>query len=378
MRSRSPAYAALAAFAITASVLALVLVSGAQADNAYRVIAPGIAADSAGTPTPAATSTAEPGAEPDRGPTAANRMTWLGQDWYLHGVNVAWLNWACDFGCLEHGGVSSAASQDELRPRLAQAKAAGFQNFRWWLFPGEPWQIDRDAEDTPTRINPAVFPDFDAALALAEEYDLYLTLVLFAGADNLPSSWLTDPDHRARLANILGDELFARYRGHPHVFSWEVFNEPEWEIWDGRADLQGVQELVRLVANQVKAKGSGYVTVEWAMVDGIPLWKDAGLDYYQPHWYDAMDSGTWCAYCTTAEAIREMFDIDEPIVIGEMYAGSAVDSLERYQHFRDAGYAGAWPWSLFPERTHDGMTIDFDAAKAFAELDDDIGPRAAE
>src|SRR4029079_13619907 len=34
-----------------------------------------------------------------------NRITWKGQQWYVHGANVPWYNWGCDFGCNNSGGV---------------------------------------------------------------------------------------------------------------------------------------------------------------------------------------------------------------------------------------------------------------------------------
>ena len=325
----------------------------------------------------------EPTQEPDPGDGDDNlssdrldRMAWGDDDWYLHGANVAWLNWGCDFGCGSSGGVSSDSSQAALHERFEQAEAAGIKNLRWWIFPGDPWQIQTASDGTPVGIHSTVFQDLDAALELAEEYDFYFTFVLFAGADNLP--WVNSGSQRAALAEVLGDELFARYEGHEHIFSWEVFNEPEWEIWDGRVDREPVQDIVSRVADQVREKGSGYVTVGSAMIDGIPMWEEADLDYYQPHWYDYMESGDWCAWCTTADEIRDRYGIDKPIVIGEYYGGGSVDALGRFEGFRDRGYAGAWPWSLFPERTDDGMAINLPDSATFADNHNDIGPSNVE
>lgn len=335
--------------------------------------------DEAPAEEPTATPTTEPEAPDDseREPGSLDRMSWLGEDWYLHGANVPWLNWQCDFGCGSDGGVSSSASQAALHERFAEAEAAGIKNIRWWVFPGAPWQINRSSNGTPTGINESVFADMDAALELAEEYDMYLTLVLFSDGGSLPGSWRTDAGQRAELANVLGDDLFARYRGHDHIFSWEVFNEPEWQIWEGSVQESHMQDLVKRVASAVKTDGSGYVTVGSAMVDGIPMWKDAGLDYYQPHWYDYMGSGNWCAWCTTADEIRQRYGVDKPIVIGEFFAGPSVDAEGRFDGFRERGYAGAWPWSLFAERTDDRMEVDLDASTAFASAVGDIGPQAS-
>ena len=82
---------------------------------------------------------------------------------------MPWLNWATDFGGgTSNQGVTSASSQTALKAAFQQAKDAGVTNIRWWVFEGDPWQIHRDGSNNPTGLDPAVYPDFDAAVALAE------------------------------------------------------------------------------------------------------------------------------------------------------------------------------------------------------------------
>jgi hypothetical protein len=78
-----------------------------------------------------------------------------------------------------------------------------------------------------------------------------------------------------------------------------------------------------------------------------------------------MSSGGWCARCTTFQQQADRFGLDAPLVIGEFYAGPDVDAEQRFEDWRSKGYAGGWPWSLFPERTFDELEIDLDAAAAF-------------
>lgn len=337
------------------------------------------------TPSPAPTSTATP-AMPSATPTAqqtaisiapqpagTNRIRWQGRDWYLHGVNMPWYNWACDFGCGANNGVSNPANRSTMAARFAQLRDQETTNVRWWLFPGDPWQVTRGADGAPTAINPSVYADIDAALALAEQYDLYYTFTLFSAPTNLPPAWLTDPARRQQLAAVLG-ELFARYSGNPRIHTWQVFNEPEWDIWQNRAAEADVVDLVRLVAAQVHARSTQLVSVGSAMADGLPMWRSAGLDYYTAHWYDYMSSGNWCMLCTTAAEIRTRYGLARPIVVGEFYAGSDVPG--RFQSFYDKGFAGAWAWSLFPERTQDRMAVNLAEAGAFARARADDGPHA--
>lgn len=296
-------------------------------------------------------------------------------EWFLHGVNVAWYNWACDFGCGEAGGVRSQEVQEALRPRFAELAEGHIRTLRWWMFEGDAWQIERDRRGAPVRINPAVYEDIDAALALAEEYDLYYNFVLFSFPGDIPTAWLNDAAQRQMLAGALAP-LFARYADNPHVLAWEVFNEPEWDIWQGKVRQQSVQETVRAIVQAVKANSDTYTTVGSAMLDGLPMWKDVGLDFYQAHWYDYMSNGGWCAMCTDSASVQKRYGIDAPIVIGEYYTGSGSEALRRHEAFFDKGYAGAWGWSLFGERTYDRMQVDVPAAADFSQQHGDVvGPQ---
>jgi hypothetical protein len=297
--------------------------------------------------------------------TAGNRIAWQGGERYLQGINVAWLNWGCDFGCGANGGVSSPASQATLGPAFNQLKNDGVHVARWWVFEGDAWQITRDANGAPAAISPAVYTDLDAAMKLAEEYDLYYNLVLFSGAANtIPTSWMTDDGQRAKLASVLAP-LFARYGSNPRIMAWEIFNEPEWDIWNGKITEAPVKATVREIAGAVHANSNAYVTVGSAILDGLPMWLGQGLDFYQAHWYDPMSSGQWCARCTDYASVRTRYNLDAPVVIGELYAGTDVDAQQRFSDFYNKGFAGAWAWSLFPEKTHDKLGVDMAAARQF-------------
>jgi hypothetical protein len=224
-------------------------------------------------------------------------------------------------------------------------------------------------------LNPSIYADFDAALVLAEEFDLYYNFVLFSSATDIPNSWVTNSTHRSKLATVLG-ELFDRYKNNPRVMSWEIFNEPEFQIWGGQIQQAHVVATVNAISDSVHANSNALTTVGGAMLDGLSMWTNTSLDYYSPHWYDYMDSGGWCARCTDYEEVKNRFGLQRPVIIGELYIGTDTDALQRFNDFYNKGYAGAWPWSLFPERTNDRLGIDFNAAQTFAQSKNDIGPKA--
>jgi hypothetical protein len=110
------------------------------------------------------------------------------------------------------------------------------------------------------------------------------------------------------------------------------------------------------------------------MLDGLPIWKGQGLDFYQAHWYDYMSSGNWCARCTDYATVQARYGLDAPIVIGELYAAPESDALERFEDFYAKGFAGAWPWSLFWDHTEDRLRVDLAAAATFSTRHTDLGP----
>ncbi len=144
---------------------------------------------------------------------------------YFVGVNLPWFTWACDFGCGPKSVAASASTQAALKTAFGQLKDSGVHTVRWWTFEDSAAQINRDASGAPSGLNPAVYADFDAALALADQYDLAYDFVLFSGPTAVPKAWLTDPNQRQKLADALAP-LFERYKNNPHILAWEFFNEP--------------------------------------------------------------------------------------------------------------------------------------------------------
>lgn len=304
---------------------------------------------------------------------AGTRIRWQGQDWYLLGANLPWYNWQCDFGCGTSSGVSNSGVKADIAAKFAQLQAAGVHTVRWWVFPGDPWQITRNAQGAPTGLNSAIWADFDAALQLANQYDIYFSFTLFSGPTDLPGSWIDNATQRGQLAGVLG-QLFAHYSGNQRIISWEIFNEPEFAMWNNQVSTPNMQATVGAIAASVHANSTALVSVGSAMLDGLSFWTGLGLDYYTAHWYDYMSSGNWCARCTDYTTVKSQYNLDKPLVIGEFYAGTDTDAYQRLADFYAKGYAGAWPWSLFPDHTSDGMNVDMSAAQTFASQHSDVGP----
>jgi hypothetical protein len=297
---------------------------------------------------------------------STSRIAWAGETRYIHGANLPWVNFGCDFGCGADGGVSSLEVQQVVEDAFQSARAMGMQTIRWWVFPGSPVQLTVDGDGLATGIDPMVFTDLDAAVELADRYDLDLILTLFSSPLDLPDSWVTSEVGRARLSDVLAG-LFARYAGTSTIMTWQVFNEPEWNFWERLVDVDSARELVRMVTDVVHEVSGALVSIGTARLDGLKYWTDIDLDYYTVHWYDPMTAPDQCAICTTWAEVAGALKVDKPVLIGEFYLGSEVQPDERLHEFHERGYAGALAWSLLPDRTGDGLMIDADSATRFGE-----------
>ncbi len=300
----------------------------------------------------------------------SGRVTWAGKDRFLAGANVPWFNWGCDFGCGATGGVSDPAVRAALDERFGRFRATGLDTLRWWMFePGQPGQIPqiRRGSTGALEVSPTVYADLDAALALAERHDLYFVFVLFAGVspDLLPREWLDDPAMRQQLATALG-AMFARYASQPRILAWEIVNEPEWQIWNGLASEANTVALAGLIEREVHARSQALVTLGQATLDGIPMWQSVRLDFHSPHYYSPMTWASACAACRDYASIASGYGTSLPVVIGEWDAPDHATTDERWRHWYTAGYAGAWAWSIFPEKTNDRIEFGYASARAFA------------
>jgi hypothetical protein len=273
----------------------------------------------------------------------------------------------CQWGCGTGQGVSAAPVSAAIADRFGQLQSANVHTVRWWMFEGNPWQINRDASGAPTTLNPTVYADLDAALALADRYDLAYDLVLFEGPNKLPRPWLEDATQRQQLADALAP-LFERYRDNPHILAWEIFNEPD--AYNDGIPLEPIRQTIKVLAGTVHAHTGNLATVGTAHADNI--WQSAGLglDFYQTHWYPHLSSGPACVPCTDAATVAALNHIDgAPIVVGEF---NDPDQLQRLKDFRRGRYAGAWAFTLFWDRSGPGgerFQTDIDALRDLTETD---------
>jgi hypothetical protein len=276
------------------------------------------------TPSPSATPTPTPAPTPTPTPIAGT-ANHVGAFW-LYGANMPWLNWNSDFGG-SSGGVHQNLA--EVDTKLAAAHAAGMHEVRWWVFEGGSPQIARDSAGTPTGVSAAVYTDLDAALTEAAKYDISFNFVLFGSTndDAMTHQWWESSTKRSALATVLAP-LFAHYAANPRVHTWEIVNEPDWQIRNGLTTVSGATATVDAIADQVHANSPALVTVGEAQLQDMATWVGHHLDYHSPHYYDNFGTGSNDPFLTSVQSPD-----GKPVVIGEFPAGTGLtpSAQQRWQ-----------------------------------------------
>jgi hypothetical protein len=232
----------------------------------------------------------------------------------------------------------------------------------WFVFCDGRAGLTFDAHGVPTRLQPAVFDDVARALDLAGQAGLRLVPVLFDFLWSRPASMvngvqlggrgalLADPARHEVLHETCVRPLVERFGADPRIAMWDLCNEPEWmarPIWAWRRDAlsrRALRRWIAALAGTVRAASALPVTVGLASARGMDLAHAADVDVVQVHWYDRVQWHSALQRCP-APAGRP-----RPVVLGEFpSAGSRHTPGEILAIAREAGYAGAWGWSLLAQ-----------------------------
>ena len=88
---------------------------------------------------------------------------------------------------------------------------------------------------------------------MTKQHDLYYVFVLFSAPQHIPSSWMENGSQRAKLGQVLGP-LFARYKDNPRVMTWEVFNEPEFDVWEKRVKQEPMVATIKEIGWRMRKR----------------------------------------------------------------------------------------------------------------------------
>ncbi|MBS1150717.1 MAG: putative endo,4-beta-glucanase, partial [Myxococcaceae bacterium] len=315
---------------------------------------------------------------------APNGVTWLGKKRFVYGTNWAWRSWAADFGGVSAwstGGIST--SQGVYSTAMAAMKTSGVNVIRWWMFPRlVSSSIQWGADNAPSGVGGTLVADIHAALALAEQNNVYIMLTPFSFDNFRPTStegnaysrgiapMVTDPALRLKLINNLIKPVAQAVQSSPfrhRMMSWDIINEPEWAMtgpnlnggtaFTPQSNLTPVthQQMLTFV-NEISAAirqqhPSALISVGAAGMKWGNAWNTANVDFYQLHYYDWLYQN----YPYTQYTLASAGLTNKPVVMGE-FPGSGLSAVPSKglpgrtgpQFIADLwsnGYAGALGWA---------------------------------
>jgi hypothetical protein len=298
-----------------------------------------------------------------------------GQDVFLNGMNLAWINFANDLG--------AGYDQANFTKAVTSIHAAGGNVIRWWIHVNGT-NNPSYTNDSVTGINIADLKTLKNALDIAYENGVMIDLCLWSfdmlqgglntavTARNL--KLLNDSNYTRKYINNALIPMVKYLNNHPGILCWEVFNEPEGMISNigytsgtgfKRVAWSSVQRVVNMVAGAIHRVSptslvsngsqliayssdvdnfSNYYRADRLLsIGGDPL---GYLDFYMVHYYTSNGS----KYSLFSKPASH-WNLDKPIVIGEFPAlgfpseTPKMSAVDAYKYAAANGYAGAMSWT---------------------------------
>jgi hypothetical protein len=311
----------------------------------------------------------------------STRITINGNNGWLLGANLPWINCGNDFGENAYGsyGIGSLSppkqsaplSSDELRTAFHAMQASGVNVARWFLFVDGRAGITYDVAGSPTGLDAAIFRDIDAAIGIAAAHGVKIMFVLISfdwmfeeAQDHVSggkSYILQSPTLQDELVRNVFVPLFQRYANNDSVIAYDVANEPEWALTmdsnpphplqiNGRVvDPVSLEDFTRFVRQVTTAAQqyalAQYVTLGSARAKWVGHWQNVGLDFYQFHYYPGTEGER-----TLDEVLPDLPPgLNRPVWLGEIPANVTGNSGFMSRALEDAytaKLAGAAPWSM--------------------------------
>ena len=297
-------------------------------------------------------------------------------DRFVVGVNLPWIGYGTDVGaslwCPDGGLSRQPEALDRLDRTLAAVAEDGVVAVRLFLLCDARSGVVFDESGFPLGIDDAVLADVEAMVAAARRHHVGLMPVLLdfhlckppriANGVQLGgrSLLITRPDARTAFIDRVLRPIVARYAEDEAVIAWDVMNEPEWCLDEGRRSTRGgvpfdaLQRFLGDAVDCVRRSARQPVTIGCAGTWRLDLVTPLGLDFYQVHWYDRFG---WPAL---ARPVAELGLGDRPVILGE-FAGRGDRLPEVLATARRAGYEGALVWSVLADDPHSAYPPDLRA-----------------
>ena len=306
---------------------------------------------------------------------------------FASGVNVAWFNFASDI---------PSPSLTSFNSLFSNIYPVGGRVVRWWFHTDGMSTPGYDSTGLAKPISASNIADLksilDAAAAAGESVNIslwsfgMLQSTQATDATVLANNKLlltTTANRNAYVTNVL-TPLVTALKGHPGIYSWEIFNEPEGMINDGpnpsgpwqsggaHVGIADIQTCVNVFASAIHtADPSAKVTNgAWTFIaiggehgqTGTNYYSDAALkaaggqangtlDYYEVHYYDNWGSVGAADPVSPFDYTASSWNLDKPILVGEFWTvaspeldGGSLAANSLYTTLYANGYKGAWAW----------------------------------
>ncbi len=296
----------------------------------------------------------------------SNRITYNGQELFLNGTNLAWIDFANDIG-------NENVDFEKFGTVFKEIHDYGANSVRLWLHTNGTTTPQFNAD---TVVGPGIgaIDDLLQILDSAYQYDVGLILCLWSFdmlREDIGEPYLTR--NRMILEEDSALNSYFEYalkpmvdstKDHPAIIAWEVFNEPEgmipdafWGGWSGIGQVtrQDVQRVINRVAGTIHRIDSNLQVTSGAhnmhsvsdrgdhnFYSDSSLYNVGGdvdgyLDFYQVHYYDFP--------LNPFEHHYDYWNLDKPLLIGEFHPScEECGEFSNYKTLIDSGYAGAMGW----------------------------------
>jgi hypothetical protein len=285
---------------------------------------------------------------------------------FASGLNIAWVNFAND---VPNPNIAA------FNTIFTNTYAAGGRVVRWWFHTNGATTPGYASDGTVRPIQQSHKDGIKAILDAAASNGVQLVISLWsfdmlqdnAGAAHTNNSRLLEEDkiRQSYIDNYL-TPLVTFTKGHPGLYAYEIFNEPEgmspsgWATY--RTTQAAIQKCVNWFTDAIRAADpSVFVTTSAQTFDycsngisGKSSWysdsalrgvggrQNGVLDFYEVHYYTS--NGT--SNSPFMNAASHWGLTDKKLVMGEFYArdteGTARADL--YTKLYSSGYHGAWGW----------------------------------